>query len=137
MRRPNRKSLADARLYVAPETMRWQTSGPAADIWSLGLIILDLASTLTVRYGSAAHDLSSLSLSGYSETLTWLVHSCLLVDPTERITAAEIFALLPTQQAARAAVYNAIIASRTPADYLSDSLCYTDFLFLLNITTRD
>lgn len=127
MRRPNRKSLADARLYVAPETMRWQTSGPAADIWSLGLIILDLASTLTVRYGSAAHDLSSLSLSGYSETLTWLAHSCLLVDPTERITAAEIFALLPTQQAARAAVYNAIIASRTPADYLSESLCYTDF----------
>ncbi|EFO62235.1 Kinase, NEK [Giardia lamblia P15] len=127
MRRPNRKSLTDARLYVAPETMRWQTSGPAADVWSLGLIILDLASTLTVRYGSTAHDLSSISLSGYSETLTWLAHACLLVDPTERITAAEIFALLPTQQAARAAIYNAVLASKTPADYLSESLCYTDF----------
>lgn len=126
-RRPNRKSLTDARLYVAPETMRWQTSGPAADIWSLGLIILDLTSTLTTRYGSAAHDLSSMSLPGYSETLTWLAHACLLVDPAERITAAEIFALIPTQQAARAAIYTAMLVSKTPADYLSESLCYTDF----------
>lgn len=126
-RRPNRKSLADAHLYVAPETMRWQASGPATDIWSLGLIILDLTSTLTKRYGSVAHDLSSMSLPGYSETLTWLAHACLLVEPSERITAAEIFALMPVQQAARTAVYTAMVASKTPADYLSESLYYTDF----------
>lgn len=126
-RRPKRKSLIDAHIYIAPEAMRWQSSGPAADIWSLGLIILDLTSTLTKHYGSAAHDLSTTSLPGYSETLTWLSRACLRIEPSERITAAEIFALMPVQQAVRAAIYSTIVASKAHADYLSESLYYTDF----------
>jgi hypothetical protein len=89
--------------YMAPEVMegRAREAGPAADLWSLGVIFYELLAGRLPFEGDSFLELSARALNGtapglrgFDPDLAGLVARCLARDPAERPGARELAARL-------------------------------------------
>ncbi|PWN46355.1 kinase-like protein, partial [Ceraceosorus guamensis] len=86
------------RVYMAPEVMARGQSGTAADIYSLGLIMLEAAGNVILPdNGEAWHklrsdDTSDVDLSAFSVSLVRLIKAMMASDPARRPSAKQILA---------------------------------------------
>lgn len=84
------------REYIAPEIISRGDYGKAADVFSLGLVILEAAGDVNLPdNGEAWHklrnnDLSDVDMSEFSVSLVRLIQRCLSADPTERPTIGDV-----------------------------------------------
>ncbi len=96
------KGLRGTPSYMAPEQWREQASGPAADVWALGVILFELFAGEHPYAGAGFHQLAlavgmpepaaSLGLHApdLSPEIISLVDRCLAKDPEQRPTAEKI-----------------------------------------------
>jgi eukaryotic-like serine/threonine-protein kinase len=76
-------------IYVAPEQPASGKVSPAADVWSLGVVLVEaLTRQLPVRNGSKDRDI--VLPESLPSTFTELVRKCLRVDPARRCRVADI-----------------------------------------------
>ncbi|EFO60784.1 Kinase, NEK [Giardia lamblia P15] len=81
-------------VYMAPEVQRGDFYGTAADIWSLGCIILEICTLKPIPWSTEHlkdNPQITIDTAHYSEDLVTLIRSCLQLDSSARPTAAEIF----------------------------------------------
>ena len=97
MRREDEKEvvqMAGSPHYISPEMMRMRPHSFPTDIWSMGVVLAELAAQedftqrdpLAAMYGVARHGLLSPSLlppSAHPEMVRF-ISSCLSVDPSDR-----------------------------------------------------
>lgn len=83
--------------HISPEVVKQsQNVGPAADIWSLGVVIFQLLNwsvEVTTHLFYSSEKIED-SLKGKDETLTKIALMCLQLDPSQRPTPQEILNLL-------------------------------------------
>jgi serine/threonine protein kinase len=77
------------RTYIAPEILGWNSVDYSADIFSLGLIVLEMASNLRLpENGPVWHCLREANFDNLLENipvaLTFIIKSMLQPDPTQR-----------------------------------------------------
>uniref|UniRef100_A0ACD5U108 Uncharacterized protein n=1 Tax=Avena sativa TaxID=4498 RepID=A0ACD5U108_AVESA len=87
--------------FMAPEVARGEEQGPAADVWALGCIILEMATGRAPWSGMDGDALAAMHKIGYTNSMPevpqWLsaeakdfLARCLIREPTERCTAAQL-----------------------------------------------
>jgi len=92
------------KLYLAPEVLQGCYS-KAADVFSLGMTILETASNVVVPdQGEAWHrlrneDFSQVDLEHHSQALVDLIRQMMRTDPTQRLTSAEVESYPPVGRA--------------------------------------
>ncbi|KAJ7360825.1 kinase-like domain-containing protein [Mycena albidolilacea] len=101
-RRPRRASMAGTPHWMAPEVVKQQNYGAKIDVWSLGILIIELTGVengppymdeepLTVLYKIAANGTPTLKQPGaLSPELKNFLAVCLCVDVRSRGTSAEL-----------------------------------------------
>ncbi|XP_071553024.1 membrane-associated tyrosine- and threonine-specific cdc2-inhibitory kinase-like [Panulirus ornatus] len=99
---PVQEALEGDPKYLAPEIMKLQF-GPSADIFSLGMTILELATDLDLpKQGETWQKLRQGRLppaaSGLSKDLQFVLMGLLRPDPLDRLTADEALSLLPVKR---------------------------------------
>lgn len=80
-------------VYMAPEVQRGDFYGTAADIWSLGCIILEICTLKPIPWSTEHlkdNPQITIDTTYYSEDLATLIRSCLQLDSNARPTAEEI-----------------------------------------------
>lgn len=104
------KTLVGSPLYIAPELLQDDPYGPAADIWSIGVLLFQTA-TLSPPFTASNHGALFLKIMTaplphlpvhYSRGLDAVITSMLQRDPTQRPTAHDLLALPAVQSAAAA-----------------------------------
>lgn len=86
-------TCAGTPVYMAPEVRQGGFYGTAADVWSLGCIILEMCTLKPVPWSNEPlrdNPRVAIDTTYYSEELAALARACLQVDSNARPTAAEI-----------------------------------------------
>lgn len=86
--------------WMAPELVKCGTSAAPSDIWSLGIMIVEMLQKeppyfqegpYKALYKIATYGVPTLSgMDGYTEELKRFLNSCLIVDVHSRKTAAQL-----------------------------------------------
>jgi len=105
------RSLAGTLAYMAPETLRGAVADARSDIWSLGVVLFEMAAGRRPFTGSSDYDLTSAILTsdvpdipGAPPGLQSIVRRCLAKAPGERYQrASEVQAALDAIASARQA----------------------------------
>jgi serine/threonine protein kinase len=81
--------------YTAPELARGTGHGPAVDLWAFGVMVFRVFAGWDPFAGAEddGWDEEGIVEIGASPELVELIGKCLVVDPAERITAAEALRL--------------------------------------------
>ncbi len=97
------RTVAGTLHYIAPEIFRGEPADARSDIWSLGVVLYEMAAGQRPFRGKTAYDLSSAILSGSPEPfhtsvspgLRAVIDHCLAKEPGERYQhASEVHAAL-------------------------------------------
>ncbi|XP_037424683.1 mitogen-activated protein kinase kinase kinase 18-like [Triticum dicoccoides] len=87
--------------FMAPEVARGEEQGPAADVWALGCMVVEMATARTPWSGMDGDALAALHLIGYTQAVPelpqWLsaeakefLAKCLVRQASDRFTAAQL-----------------------------------------------
>ncbi|KAI8994405.1 serine/threonine-protein kinase 25-like protein [Gaertneriomyces semiglobifer] len=95
---PSRSTFVGTPLYMAPEIVKGEEYGVKVDIWSVGILAIELATgfpprsrmhPMDILYATAAYDAPVLE-GNFSEDFKNFVSSCLVKDPKSRPSAGAL-----------------------------------------------
>ncbi|KAJ3153387.1 Serine/threonine-protein kinase 24 [Geranomyces michiganensis] len=95
----SRTTFVGTPLYMAPEIVRGDPYGCAVDIWSVGILAIELATgqpprsnmhPMDILYATVREDAPLLKGPGISPTFQDFVKQCLVKDPSQRATARKL-----------------------------------------------
>ncbi|KAJ3167589.1 Serine/threonine-protein kinase 24 [Geranomyces variabilis] len=95
----SRTTFVGTPLYMAPEIVRGDPYGCAVDIWSVGILAIELATgqpprsnmhPMDILYATVREDAPILKGPGISATFQDFVKQCLTKDPSQRATARKL-----------------------------------------------
>jgi NIMA (never in mitosis gene a)-related kinase len=98
-------SVVGTMLYSCPEIIKNEPYNERADVWALGCILYELCCleppfctsnmlALATKITQADYDQERIARNGYSQLVTLVVQSCLVVEPTKRADIVGVAALI-------------------------------------------